>query len=889
MSDPAALLRKLAGELHLSPSACAEIQRALAEHAARSLTEELPATVVRDAPAAPRSAPGPSGEAPAAAGGAPGLTGDASAAAERRPSAAPPAVHAPVAAWPWDRYEDLGLIGRGGMGEVRRVRDRVMGRVLAMKLLRIEGQDDADGRARFLDEARLTACLQHPGIVPVHDCGMLPNGQLWFTMKEVRGRTLSALIRALHASGEAGPSPEALRRVLDVFVRVCEAVAYAHGQGVLHRDLKPDNVMIGEFGEVLVMDWGIARATARGALADALPDSGHHTHVGLVLGTPVYMPPEQARGEAEQLGPPSDVYALGAVLYELLCGEPPFRGTALAVLAQVVQRSPERLAVRCPDQIPRDLIAICERAMAREPPSRYASAEVLAAEIRGFLDGARRRERARALVEESRALAPQIEGLRARARALRAEAKAVLGRLDSFAPAAEKAQGWALEDEARALDRAAALDEATWHQKLRAALNEAPDFDEAHAALADAHLADLRAAEEARDAEAAARAEAFLRAHARERHAVLLRGTGALSLRTDPEGAQVWLLRYVEQGRRLRAEPQGLLGHTPLCEVPLARGSYLLSIRAPGYCEASYPVKIGRGEHWDGVRPGGAEPFVVPLLPSEALGEEDVYVPAGFFSAGGDPQAGDGLPACRIWVDGFVVRRHPVTQAEYLAFLNDLLAGGREAEAAAACPRAARAIAGNVDIPLFARDGDGRFVLGPQARAEQARHPVASVDWRSAVAYASWLEARTGAPWRLVGELEREKAARGVDGRFFPWGDEPEPTWACMVGGRPGPASPAPVDDHPTDEGPHGARGLAGNIRDWCAELWMPDGPTVVDRIARLQPADAAAPGLRSIRGGAWSSGPPAVCRAAGRFAARPEDRFSAVGFRLARPVVAGG
>ncbi|CAN99463.1 hypothetical protein sce9290 [Sorangium cellulosum So ce56] len=218
-----------------------------------------------------------------------------------------------------------------------------------------------------------------------------------------------------------------------------------------------------------------------------------------------------------------------------------------------------------------------------------------------------------------------------------------------------------------------------------------------------------------------------------------------------------------------------------------------------------------------------------------------------------------------------------------------MLARGREAEAAAACPRAARAIAGDVDIPLFARDGDGRFALGPQARAEQARHPVASVDWRSAVAYASWLEARTGAPWRLVGELEREKAARGVDGRFFPWGDEPEPTWACMVGGRPGPASPAPVDDHPTDEGPHGARGLAGNVRDWCAELWMPDGPTVVDRIARLKPADAAAPGLRSIRGGAWSSGPPAVCRAAGRFAARPEDRFSAVGFRLARPVVAGG
>ncbi|WP_438007166.1 bifunctional serine/threonine-protein kinase/formylglycine-generating enzyme family protein [Sorangium sp. So ce321] len=880
MSDPAAIVRKLAGELCLSPSACAEIQRVLVEHAARTATAvEVPTTLAREAPGPARDAPAPPRGAPAE-----------QAQVEERPSAAPsaPSVRPPVPSWPWDRYEDLGLIGRGGMGEVRRVRDRVMGRVLAMKLLQLEGRDDAEARSRFLDEARVTACLQHPGIVPVHDCGMLPTGQLWFTMKEVRGRTLSALIRALHADKEAGPPPEALRRGLDVFVRICEAVAYAHGQGVLHRDLKPENVMIGEFGEVLVMDWGIARASAGGALADSLEDSGHRTHAGLILGTPVYMSPEQARGEVDQVGPASDVYALGAVLYELLCGEPPYRGTALAVVAQVVQRPPEQLALRCCDQLPRDLIAICDRAMARAPSARFASAEVLAEEIRGFLDGARRRERARALVEEARALAPQIEGLRARARALRAEAKAALARLDSFAPAAEKAQGWALEDEARALDRAAALDEATWHQKLRAALNEAPDFDDAHAALADAHLADLRAAEEARDAEAAARAEAFLRAHARERHAALLRGTGSLSLRTDPEGAQVWLLRYVEQERRLRAEPLGLLGHTPLCEVPLARGSYLLLIRAPGYHEARYPVKIGRGERWDGARPGGAAPFAVPLLPAETLGDDDIYVPASFFSAGGDALAGDGLPACRLWVDGFVVRRHPVTQAEYLAFLNDLLACGREADAVAACPRAGRAIAGNVDVPLFARDGQGRFAFGPQVRAEQARHPVASVDWHGAVAYASWLAARTGTPWRLVGELEREKAARGADGRCFPWGDEPEPTWACMTGSRPGPASPAPVDDYPTDESPYGVRGLAGNIRDWCVERWTPEGPAVLDRIARLLPADAVDPGLRSIRGGAWSSAPPAVCRAAGRFAARPEDRFSAVGFRLARPVATG-
>ncbi|AUX49136.1 protein kinase [Sorangium cellulosum] len=863
MSDPAAILRRLASELCLSPEVCADIERVLAEHAAHASSSGVLPTLVRAT-----QPPGAAAESSPAPG----------AAAE---------VCAPAAASPWERYEDLGPIGRGGMGEVRRVRDRVMGRVLAMKLLRLECHDNDEARWRFLAEARLTASLQHPGIVPVHDCGMLPTGQLWFTMKEVRGRTFSALLRAIHAGADAGPSPEALRRGLDVFLRVCEAVAYAHGRGVLHRDLKPENVMIGEFGEVLVMDWGVARSTARGACSAALEESGHSTHAGLILGTPVYMPPEQARGDLDRLGPPSDVYALGAILYELLSGTPPYRGTALAVVAQVVQRAPEPLASRCRGPIPRDLAAICERAMARSPSDRFATVEALAEEIRGFLDGARRRERARALVEEARALAPRIAGLRACARDLRGEAKALLARLEPFAPAAEKAQGWALEDEARALDRAAALDEATWHQKLRAALNEAPDCDDAHAALADAYLADLRAAEAARDAEAAARAEAFLRSHARERHVALLRGAGALSLRTEPEGAEVWLLRYVEQERRLRVEPQGLLGHTPLREVPLAQGSYLLLIRAPGYRDVRYPVRIGRGEHWDGVRPGGAAPHGVPLLRAEALGDDGIYVPAGWFAAGGDAQAGDSLPACRVWVDGFVVRQHPVTQAEYLVFLNDLLAQGREPEAVAACPRASRGIAGNVDVPLFARDVDGRFVLGPQREA-QARHPVASIDWHAASAYTSWLAARTGVPWRLPGEIEREKAARGVDGRFFPWGDEPEPTWACMAGSRPGPATPVPVDDYPTDESPYAVRGLSGNVRDWCIELWRHDGPAVVDGVARIVPAGSADPGLRALRGGSWVSAPAAVCRAAGRFAARPDERFSAVGFRLARPIAGG-
>src|SRR5262249_47603013 len=152
---------------------------------------------------------------------------------------------------------------------------RVTGRSIAMKVLQDEAAGDEGAKARFLREARLTARLQHPGIVPVHDCGILTDGRPWFTMKEVRGTTLSDLIATLHKDTGAGPAPEALRRLLDVFVRVCEAVAYAHLSGVLHCDLKPANVMVGEFGEVLVLDWGIAREVSQAEFA-AEPLEGAH-------------------------------------------------------------------------------------------------------------------------------------------------------------------------------------------------------------------------------------------------------------------------------------------------------------------------------------------------------------------------------------------------------------------------------------------------------------------------------------------------------------------------------------------------------------------------------------------------------------------------------------
>ena len=273
------------------------------------------------------------------------------------------------------KYEVLDRIGQGGMGTVYRARDRELGRDVALKVIRLpEGSPDV--AARMLREARTLAQLEHPGIVPVHDVGTSPDGRAFYAMKLVRGSPLDAL--------PASPVAERLR----IVERICEAVAFAHAHGVIHRDLKPQNVMVGPFGEVLVMDWGVAKLTGDGgsslgvaavaseAARSASPTTGH----GVVLGTPGYMAPEQAAGDPALVDARVDVYAIGAILRDL-CADGESDDT------EHTPNKPAKPGKPTAAGAPRPLRAIIDKAMATDAANRYQDVTSLARDVAAFRAG----------------------------------------------------------------------------------------------------------------------------------------------------------------------------------------------------------------------------------------------------------------------------------------------------------------------------------------------------------------------------------------------------------------------------------------------------------------------------------------------------------------------
>jgi tetratricopeptide (TPR) repeat protein/tRNA A-37 threonylcarbamoyl transferase component Bud32 len=295
---------------------------------------------------------------------------------------------------------DLRFHSAGALGEVFMARNAELNREVALKFLRPERLRDPDSRRRFFQEAEVTGRLEHPGVVPIYAIGTDPAGSPCYAMRFIRGETLHRAIDAFHAADQAGRDPSErsleLRELLNRFVSICSTMGYAHSRGILHRDLKPRNVMLGKYDETLVVDWGLAKPFELGAAVgtageEALTPSsgsgegGSDTPTVGVVGTPAYMSPEQAEARWEVVGPASDIFGLGSILYAILTGQAPYQGPKVGAILERAKRCEFLPPRQVKPGVPRALEAVCLRAMARRPEDRYATAPELAADVRRWL------------------------------------------------------------------------------------------------------------------------------------------------------------------------------------------------------------------------------------------------------------------------------------------------------------------------------------------------------------------------------------------------------------------------------------------------------------------------------------------------------------------------
>ncbi len=715
------------------------------------------------------------------------------------------------------KYVIQRVIGEGGMGRVFLAFDRDLRRQVAIKVIRAELGRDGEHLARFIEEAQITGQLEHPGIPPVHELAVNQGNEVFFTLKLLRGRTLKEILRDLHIGQRDVRQRFSRTRLLQNFVSVANAVHFAHEKGVLHRDIKPANIMIGDYGEVQLMDWGVAKVMGLPDRFESMEeqvetvrtDQELMTQQGQVRGTLLYMSPEQAQGRSDLIDRRSDVYALGATLYEMLTLLPPKTGTTLS---ELLEESRLGLCipptVRAPKLgIPQELEDICLKALEYHPDDRQQTALELAEEIQVYLDGTleaqRRRQESEKLTAQAQKILGQHEREKQRLHQMAQQLDDTSRQAGQFPTRETKRRMLSLRTEIESTEISMAETFTRAQAILSTALATDADNARARRALGELYLERFLRAERDQSTTDMIFYQGLIEQVNDGSFDRILQGNGSLALGSEPEGASFTLYRYDDEDgiRKPREEVARAEGHLDLPDI--AMGSYLVTIAMQGYAPTNYPIVVGRNQK---VRDR------VVLYPESAIPKEFVYVPAGSFVMYGDPTVVSTFKArARVFVPGFGVGRFPVTCGEYLEFLNHLHSTDADA-ARERSPRASES-AGY----LWELEGDEYVLPPPDDRyAWSPRLPVFGVSFADAKAYCEYRSQVDGHRYDLLTESEWEKAAKGVDARYYSWGNVFDNEYANNLYAREGASGVVDVDAFPEDCSPYGVRGMVGNISDWC-------------------------------------------------------------------------
>jgi len=695
---------------------------------------------------------------------------------------------------PGRQYVSKTLIGTGSFGEVFSAKDEVLGREVAIKTLKERFRKNEDVVERFLKEARGTAQLEHPNIMPVHEMGVTDEMGIYFAMKKVEGEDLKEILDKLLSNRSFYEKSYSLHVLLEIFLSVCNGVAFAHSKGIVHRDLKPANIMIGEFGEVLILDWGLVKEMGRdeaersdgGRVQLGMDElgSGTQTLDGAISGTPNYMAPEQAEGRIDEIGFQSDVYSLGSILYHILTARPPFEKMKLSSLLSCVKEGrfvPPRK--RCPElKIPRELEAICLKAMSRSPMNRYVSVEHLAKDIRNYIGHfnvsaykAPRRIRwwnmcRRNPIKATVAVVAFVVFLFSFGVQKAMDYGTYRTQMNSAKVFWDRAKqkisssgGRPSVEAVREINRDFNLAQSYYENmpadfKQRAAVRGMVlDLlrSRVHFALERKDYADA----EDRLEEVYTRVKRWGGTLPKEDSLILkklsedVKGDGSLKLVAPA------FVKKVVVSRVLRTVPEFSIGDIvlegelfPLEVKSLPKGSYLVEVILKNGDRRPYPFFIRHGEHKE----------LVLDLP-EALPKGMVYIPKGsFFFGGVHSRFSEDKKRKYLYLPGFFMKKTEVTFGEYLTFWKQL------SDAKKKKAYLSRIQFVEKDRRFFdAWDAQGRLL---DARLK-LNHPVIGITHEAAEAYCRWLGKKLGRTIRLPSAEEWEKAARGVDGREYIWGD----------------------------------------------------------------------------------------------------------------------